>query len=263
MDTALLLPALSSVSSRAEMLPLSTCLGTAFECVVADWPGFGDAPRAGRDGLHPETLDGFLDELIGHAAAPFALGVGAGHAAPYLVRAALRHAGCFTRLVLIAPTWRGPLPTMLGASRLTFAARRAFEAPGLGPLLFHAATGRRMLERMLRGHVYADPATVTPALLAAKLAIVRQPGARFATAAFISGGLDPVASRAAFLALFDAGLPPTLLLRPRGAPRKSAAEMAALAATGRVMCVGIPGALAAHEEHAPAVAAAIADWLAV
>ena len=260
MNSALLLPALSSVSSRAEMLPLATRLGTTWDYVVPDWPGFGDATRAGRHGLNPEALDGFLDGLIGQRDAPFALGVGAGHAASYLSRAALRHPGSFTRLVLIAPTWRGPLPTMLGASRLTLAARRALEAPGLGPLLFRAATSRRMLDRMMRGHVYADPATVTPALFAAKRAIVRQPGARFATAAFISGGLDPVRSHAAFLALFGAG-PPTLLLRPRGAPRKSAAEMDALAATGCVTCVEIPGALAAHEEYPVAVATAMRDWL--
>ena len=151
---------------------------------------------------------------------------------------------------------------MLGASRFTVAARSAFEAPGFGPLLYRAATNRRMLERMMRGHVYADPSKVTPALLAAKRAIVQQPGARFATAAFISGGLDPVHSRAAFLALFGPGLPPTLLLRPRGAPRKSAAEMDALAATGRVTCAEIPGALSAHEEYPDAAATAIRDWLA-
>ena len=96
MNSALLLPALSSVSSRAEMLPLATRLeaadpGTAFDCVVPDWPGFGDAPRTGRDKLNPEMLDGFLDGLIGHRDAPFTLGLGAGHAAPYLVRAAQRH----------------------------------------------------------------------------------------------------------------------------------------------------------------------------
>ena len=261
--TALLLPALSSVSARAEMLPLASRLAPHWHCVIPDWPGFGDAPRGRRRALGPDALRGFLDSLIRSSVAGPALGIAAGHAAPYLVEAARRHPGLFARLVLIAPTWRGPLPTMFGPSRPGLAprARKAFDLPVLGPLLYRAATSRRMLEKMMRAHVYADAAAVTPALVAAKLHVVRQPNARFGTAAFISGGLDPVASRAGFLALFEDGLPPTLLLRPGGAPPRSAAEMDALAATGRVDCVTIPGALAAHEEYPDAVAQAIGAFL--
>ena len=260
---ALLLPALSSISARAEMLPLESRLAPRWRCVIPDWPGFGDAPRTRRRTLGPDTLRGFLDDLIQGSVRGPALGIAAGHAAPYLVEAASRHPCLFARLVLIAPTWRGPLPTMFGPSRQDLAprARKAFDLPVLGPLLYRAATSRRMIEKMMRAHVYADPALVTPELVEAKLHVVRQPDARFGTAAFISGGLDPVASRAGFLALFADGLPPTLLLRPSQAPPRSAAEMDALAATGRVVRVTVPGALAAYEEHPDAVAQAIDAFL--
>ncbi len=254
---ALLLPALSSVSTRREMLPLAHALGARLRATVVDWPGFGDHPRARAD-LSPDALRGFLDTVLADAPAPL-VGIGVGHAATFLVDAARRHPGRFSHLVLVAPTWRGPLPTMQGRTGTTLArrARRAIELPVLGDLLYRLATSRAMVTRMMRAHVYADPAAVTPSVLAAKLGVTRQPRARFGTAAFISGGLDPVASRAAFLALFEGSLPPTLLLRPRGSPPKSGAEMDALAATGRVTTVALPGALAMHEEHPAEVAAAI------
>lgn len=261
---ALLLPALSSVSARAEMRPLAAALGR--RCVIPDWPGFGDAPRQ-RAVLTPAAMAGFVDRVLGEAIRAPALGVAAGHAAAYLVGAARRHPGAFSQLVLIAPTWRGPFPTMLhkraepDRQRLLGRIRRALDAPVLGPLLYRATTSGPMVGRMMRAHVYADPARVTPEVLAAKRRIVRQPDGRLGTAAFITGGLDPVDTRGAFLALFGAGLPPILMLRPEQAPGRSAAEMDALAATGAVTTVRVPGALAAHEEYPEAVAPAIADFL--
>jgi len=98
---------------------------------------------------------------------------------------------------------------------------------------------------------------VTPALIREKHAITRHLNGRFGTAAFVTGGLDPAASRTDFLDLFAEGLPPILVLRPEGAPRRSGAEMDALIASGRVTAATIPGALSAHEEFPDAVAAAI------
>jgi len=260
--TALLLPALSSISAAAELAPLAMRLAPRLHCTTIDWPGFGDRPR-GRPSLTPDALRAFLDELIGTGVVPPAIGIAAGHAATYLVQAARRRPDRFERLVLIAPTWRGPLPTVLGEARRPLFARirRAIELPVLGQGLYRLNVNRRMIGRMMRAHVYADPARVTDALVAAKLHVASQPDARFGTAAFVTGGLDPVASRAAFLDLFAALLPPVLMLRPAAAPRRSAAEMDALAATGRVVTATVPGALAPHEEHPDEVAAAIGTFL--
>ena len=44
--TLLLLPALSSISTRHEMRPLQERLASAFSTITIDWPGFGDLPHA-------------------------------------------------------------------------------------------------------------------------------------------------------------------------------------------------------------------------
>lgn len=140
--------------------------------------------------------------------------------------------------------------------------RRAIEAPIVGPLLYRANVSAPVVREMLREHVYADPAFVSGARLAAKMSVTRQRRARFGTAAFVTGALDPVSTRGDFLALFKTnGLPPIPMVRPENAPLKSAAEMDAVSAVANVSTVQVPGALAAHEEHPEAVAAVIEAFL--
>ncbi|MGU3285089.1 alpha/beta fold hydrolase [Methylobacterium mesophilicum] len=254
---ALLLPALSTISDRSEMHALARAIGSEYRCLVPDWPGFGARPRT-RLPLGPDTLHAFLDALLAVAPGPYAVGIAAGHAAGYLVAAARRHPAAFARLVLVAPTWRGPLPTAMPSRAHWFPRiRRAVEAPVLGEALYQLNISPPIIGRMMRAHVYADAAHVTPTLIRAKHAVTRQRNGRFGTAAFVTGGLDPVADRAAFLDLFGDGLPPTLVLRPEKAPRRSGAEMDALIAHGRVAGTAIPGALSPHEEFPAAVAEAI------
>lgn len=256
--SALLLPALSSISAREEMLPLARELGADHRCLLPDWPGFGAHPRAALP-LNPATLHAFLDALLATAPGPYALGVAAGHAAPYLVAAARRHPRAFARLVLVAPTWRGPLPTALGPDRARWFGRirRAVELPLLGEALYRINISPPIIGRMMRAHVYAEAAHVTPQLVAAKHRITRQRRGRFGTAAFVTGGLDPFGDRESFLDLFGESLPPVLVLRPEGAPRRSGAEMDALIGTGRVTARRVPGALSPHEEFPGQIAAAI------
>ncbi|MGV7031694.1 alpha/beta fold hydrolase [Methylobacterium symbioticum] len=255
---ALLLPALSTISARAEMHGLAEELGGDHRCLVPDWPGFGDRTRP-RLPLAPQTLHGFLDALLARLPGPYALGIGAGHAAGYLVAAARRCPSAFSRLVLVAPTWRGPLPTAMGPERrpLFGRIRRAVEAPLVGEALYRINISPPIIGRMMRAHVYAEPERVTPDLVRMKHAITRHRNGRFGTAAFVTGGLDTVETRDDFLALFGDGLPPIQVLRPERAPRRSGAEMDALAASGHVRITPIPGALSPHEEYPASVAAAI------
>lgn len=255
---ALLLPALSTISARSEMAGLAAALGSDHDSLVPDWPGFGDRDRP-RLPLNPATLHAFLDALLAARPGPYALGIAAGHGAGYLVAAARRQPGRFARLVLVAPTWRGPLPTAMGPERrpLFGRIRRAVEAPVLGEALYRLNISPPIIGRMMRAHVYAEAGRVTPALVRAKHALTRHRNGRFGTAAFVTGGLDPVESRADFLALFEGPLPPILMLRPEHAPPRSGAEMDALARTGRVRTRTVPGALCPHEEFPEAVAAAI------
>jgi hypothetical protein len=199
--SVVLLPALSSISTRAEMRPLFETLAPEFRVSTVDWPGFGDLVRVRTD-WSPAILSAFLDWFLSEIVAPPHIVVAAGHAASYaLYQAAYRH-GTIERLVLIAPTWRGPLPTMMGGQRPWFAhVRVGVDHWVIGPLLYRLNMSRFVVTRMAREHVYEDPGWLSGDRLSAKLVVTRTPGARHASVRFVSGALDRVESRAAFLDL--------------------------------------------------------------
>lgn len=259
---ALLLPALSSISSRGEMHPLAQRLSQHYRCHIPDWPGFGLTPYTAGSAprLTPELMFGFLRSFMAQVLRKPVLAVTAGHGSAYLAKLAGETPQSISHLVLIAPTWRGPLPTAMGNERRPFFAklRSVVETPVVGPALFRLNVNDRMMRRMMKSHVYADPDFVTDEIVAAKSAVTGKPGARFATAAFVTGGLDLVRERQDFLDLFAAsGMPPVLAVIGRETPPKSRAEMDALAALPQVAGALVLGALAAHEEHPGAVADAI------
>jgi hypothetical protein len=139
--------------------------------------------------------------------------VAAGHAAAYAVALARDQPGVWSRVVLLAPTWRGPLPTAMGEHPSAYAwVRRLVGMPVIGEALYRLNTLSSVISLMYRRHVYDDADRITPAFVAQKQDVARRRGARFASAAFVTGGLDPVADRAAFLALLDPLPVPTLAL---------------------------------------------------
>jgi pimeloyl-ACP methyl ester carboxylesterase len=260
----LLLPALSSISSRREMRALQERLAPRYSTLAVDWPGFGDAARPQVDWT-PDAYAAFLAFLLTSVMAhPYAI-IAAGHAATYVLKhAAGASPPATARLVLIAPTWRGPLPTVMGGQRPFFERLcRLVDRPGLGPLIYRLNVNRFVMRRMGAGHVYADPAFLGEARLRQKLDVVRAPGARFASVRFVTGRLDPLASREAFLDLARRAAVPILLLYGAETPPRSRAEMEALAAVGGIRTVQLPrGKLAVHEEFPDATIDAIAPFLA-
>jgi hypothetical protein len=82
----------------------------------------------------------------------------------------------------------------------TFMIRRSIHAPVIGELLYRLNVSRPVVRMMYRRHVFADPAFLTDDLLADRMRLTRQPGTRFASACFVTGGLDRFDDRAAFLA---------------------------------------------------------------
>src|SRR5918992_2677218 len=198
----LFLPAMSTVSARAEMAPLAHRLADVGRCVLVDWPGFGDAPRAALD-YGPEICRAFLEDFLDHLGKHHGNGkpavIAAGHAAGYALDLEARRPGSWSRLGLIAPTWRGPLPTMMdGQKRLQARIRKLIHWPVIGPIIYRLNTMELVVRRMYRNHVFADPAFLTPEFMRAKMRIVRRPNARFASASFVTGGLDPMHDRRAF-----------------------------------------------------------------
>jgi pimeloyl-ACP methyl ester carboxylesterase len=260
--SVVLLPALSSISTRAEMRALFDGLALEFRVSSVDWPGFGDLPRPRAD-WSPAMLSAFLDWFLSEIVAPPHAVVAAGHAASYaLYQAAYRH-GTIDRLVLIAPTWRGPLPTIMGGQRPWFAHVRAtVDHWGIGPLLYRLNVSRFVITRMARGHVYEDPGWLSGDRLRAKLALTHAPGARHASVRFVSGALDRVESRAAFLDLARRAHLPMLVIYGDQTPARSRAEMETLAEVPGVGLKLLPhGKLSIHEEFPDAVVAAVKSFL--
>ena len=89
----------------------------------------------------------------------------------------------------------------------------------------------------------------------------RQPGARFAPAAFVTGTLDPMASYEEFLQIGRSLCVPTMVVIGEQSPTQSIAEMAALAELPNVQSVCLPGSLGLHEEYASEVAAFVLPFL--
>jgi pimeloyl-ACP methyl ester carboxylesterase len=258
----LLLPALSSISTRAEMHPLMERLVPDFQVATVDWPGFGNLPRDRAD-WSPAALSAFLDWFLNEITPDTRMIVAAGHAAAYTLHHALRRPDRIERFVLIAPTWRGPLPTVLGAHRPWFArARKAIDLPMIGDLLYRINVSRFVLKKMALGHVYSDPHWLSGDRLAAKLAVTHARGARHASVRFVTGYFDRVESRDAFLDLARRTNKPTLVVYGDETPPRSRAEMEALAALPNVRLERLPkGKLSVHEEFPDDVASVIKPFL--
>lgn len=258
----LLLPALSSISTRGEMRPLMERLAARFRVVAIDWPGFGTAPRPAVTWT-PDALSSFLDHVFRNVVRDVHGVVAAGHAATYLLHYIAQHPGMIGRAALIAPTWRGPLPTMAGGQRPFFQAlRRAVETPGIGPLLYRLNVNPFVVGKMVAGHVYSDANWLTDERMAEKRRVIEAPGARFASAAFVTGALDRTASRAEFLALAERAGIPLLAVYGGETPPRSRAEIEALAALPGVRVERLPrGKLALQEEFPDEVAETIAPFL--
>jgi pimeloyl-ACP methyl ester carboxylesterase len=259
----LLLPALSSISSRREMRPLQERLAARYSTLAVDWPGFGEAPRPQVDWT-PDAYAAFLAFVLTSVTPhPHAI-IAAGHAATYVLKHAASASEPTARLVLIAPTWRGPLPTMAGGHRPFFDRLCGLvDRAAVGPLIYRLNVNPFVVRRMGAGHVYSDPAFLNEGRLRQKLAVVRADGARFASVRFVTGRLDPLASREAFLDVARRSAAPILLVYGADTPPKSRAEMEALAAIPGVRTARLPrGKLAVHEEFPDATINAIEPFLA-
>ena len=185
----LLLPALSSISTRQEMRPLQERLATDFATVAIDWPGFGNEPRP-PIAWQPAAYTAFLRYVLTHVVSRPLATVAAGHAASYALSVAAALPKSAGMLCLIAPTWRGPLPTMMsGRRRVGEWLAGASNLPMLGQLLYRLNVNPAMVRMMARGHVYADPNWLTGERFTQKMAVVTSAGARHAAIRFVTGML--------------------------------------------------------------------------
>ena len=126
--------------------------------------------------------------------------------------------------------------------------------PVIGEALYRLNTLRSVIGLMYRRHVYAEASRITPVFIAKKQGVARRQGARFPSVAFVTGQLDPVTDRGAFVALFEPPPVPTLVFCGNATPPRSKAEMAALAERSGIDLRWMPGSLGLHEEYAQTIA---------
>jgi len=260
--TVLLLPALSSISTRGEMRPLMGRLASEYRTIAPDWPGFGDRPRPRVDWT-PAAYRSYLTFLLREVAPDPLAVVAAGHAATYALALAVEHPAWITRLVMVAPTWRGPLPTVAGGKRPLFDRVRGLgDVPGLGQALYRLNVNGPMVRMMTTGHVYSDRTWLHGQRLADKLAVTQAPGARFASLRFVTGHLDPLSNHAEWIDLFERVTCPVLVIYGAETPPRSRAEMEAVPSRPTVQAIRLDrGKLSVHEEFPDAVAAEIEPFL--
>lgn len=257
----LFLPAFSTVSSITEMRELAEIFAREYQVVAVDWPGFGSSDRPPLQ-YQPALYQTFLGDFVRDTFSDPVVVIAAGHAAAYVMRLAQQDPPVWLWAVLVAPTWRGPLPTAMGEYRWAYKILRQIVAtPILGQILYALNTLPPFLSFMYRRHVYGNPDAVTPSLIKEKSRITRKRGARHASAAFVTGGLDPVLSRPQFLELFQPLPVPTLAVIGEQTPPKSRLEMEVLVSFTGVQKCWLPGSLGLHEEYPRELANAILPFL--
>jgi pimeloyl-ACP methyl ester carboxylesterase len=256
----LLLPAFSTVSMREEMGGLAKLLSPYFQCVTVDWIGFGDSARPGLN-YSPQIYQNFLADFVTSVFQTPITVVAAGHSAGYVLQLAKKNASIFSRILLIAPTWRGPLRTMGVPKKGANFIKDIVRSPLLGQLLYKLNSAPSVLKFMYRRHVYVDESRLTADFIQYKWENTQKTGARFAPAAFVTGTLDPVQQRDEFLNFVQDLSIPLMVVIGESSPPKSRAEMEALATLPGVRSIFLNGTLGMHEEYPQAICEAVLSFL--
>lgn len=245
----LLLHALSSVSSRVEMQGVAALLAEQFQVVMVDLPGFGQSDRPPLE-YRPALYHGFLRDFVQATFNQPIVAIAAGHTASYLMQLVQQQPETFIYAALAAPTWRGPLPTMMGEQRWFFKlVRQAVGLPILGQLLYWLNTLPWFLRWMYGRHVFGDRAHITRGLISQKWRTTQKQGARFASVAFVTGALDPIRNRKEFTDYFQPLPIPTAIVIGEQTPPKSREEMEFVVHFTGVQVYRMPGSLGLHEEY--------------
>ncbi|MBW4541894.1 MAG: alpha/beta hydrolase [Myxacorys chilensis ATA2-1-KO14] len=261
----LLLPSLSTVSSRLEMRGLAEQLTHKYQVFVLDWIGFGESSRPAI-AYTPAVLEACLRDFVRTIFQEPVVVIAAGHAAGYVMQLAQRQPIPWKWVVLVSPTWRGPLPTMMnkmmGNRRWAYRlVQRLINVPILGQFLYSLTTKPDFLKSMYRRHVFVEEKNLTPDFMERKWQVTQANGARFGPAAFVTGGLDLVKKREDWFNWFQPLLVPVMMVVGEDMPPKSRQEVEILAHFSSVQVHRMPGSLGLHEEYPEQLAEGILPFL--
>ncbi|NET60030.1 MAG: alpha/beta hydrolase [Symploca sp. SIO2E6] len=258
-NPVVLLPAFSTVSSRTEMKGIANLLATTYQVTVLDWLGFGESPCPPVD-YNPALFQQLLRDFIKSIFNSSIILMAAGHASGYALKFAQDQPDLISKLILIAPTWQGPLRVMGLPAGVRNGLKNLVRSPFIGQGLYYLNTTPSFLHLMYKRHVYVDESKLTPEFIAQKHQITSKHGARYAPAAFVTGAIDPVTDREEFLQLLESVSIPMLIILAENAPPKSKAEMEAMAELAKVQTVRLEGTLGIYEEYPEAVTREILDF---
>ncbi len=259
-NPVLLLPAFSTVSSRTEMKGIAQILANQYQVTVLDWLGFGDSECPPVD-YNPVLFHQLLQDFFKSRFNTPIIFIAAGHASGYALKLVQDNPGIVSQLILVAPTWQGPLRVMGLPDRVRNGVKNLVRSPIIGQGLYYLNTTPSFLRLMYKRHVYVDETKLTPEFIAQKHQITSKHGARYAPAAFVTGAIDPVATRAEFLSYLSSVSMPVLIILAENAPPKSKAEMLAMAELEQVQTIRLPGTLGIYEENPQAVTEAIQHFI--
>ncbi|MEB3280105.1 MAG: alpha/beta hydrolase [Lyngbya sp.] len=145
---------MSTVSTRGKMAGLAQLLAPHFQAIAPDWQGFGDSDRLPLQ-YNPGLYHQFLKDFVGSVCSTAAIAIVASHGAGYAMKLVASQPGLFAKIVVVAPTWRGPLPTMGASPSVSATVRNLVRSPIFGQLLYKLNTVPAFLRLMYRHHVYS------------------------------------------------------------------------------------------------------------
>ncbi|WP_107667619.1 alpha/beta fold hydrolase [Cyanothece sp. BG0011] len=256
----LLLPAFSTVSSRTEMAGIAQLLAQQYQVYLLDWLGFGDSQRPALD-YNPQLYHQLLKDFVNATFQQPVIIIAAGHTVGYALELAKIAPETVSKLILIAPTWRGPLRVMGVPQSIRNSIKNLVRTPIIGQFLYYLNTTPGFLKFMYRRHVYTDSTKLTDEFISNKRNITQQKGARFAPVAFVTGTLDPIETREDFLSLIESLSQPILTIIAEQSPPYSKQEMEAINTIDQVKTVSLPGTLGISEEFSELVTENIKNFL--
>ncbi|EAZ94276.1 alpha/beta fold hydrolase [Crocosphaera chwakensis] len=259
-NPVLLLPAFSTVSSRTEMARIAQLLAKEYQVYLLDWLGFGDSQRPALD-YNPQLYHQLLKDFVNNTFQEPVIIIAAGHSVGYALELAKIASETISKLILVAPTWRGPLRVMGVPKSIRNLVKNLVRTPIIGQFLYYLNTTPGFLKFMYRRHVYTDSTKLTDEFITNKRNITQREGARFSPVAFVTGTLDPIESRNDFLSLIESLSQPILTIIAEQSPPYSKQEMEAITSIDKISIVRLPGTLGVHEESPELVTETMQNFL--
>jgi pimeloyl-ACP methyl ester carboxylesterase len=181
----LLIHAVHAAATSREWQQAAPLLARTHRVVAPDLLGFGRSERPDTRysaDLYADLIADLAREVVGEPCVLVANSLSGAHA----IVAADREPGLFSALVLVQPTG---ITRLQESNPVMGAVGGLIRTPAAGTTMFQALTSRAGVRYFL-GKSYHDKACVTPEMVEYHHNLTRQPGARFAPAAFVGFALN-------------------------------------------------------------------------